>query len=145
MKKEIKKIALSIFSIMILLVPIITLASTYSGTLSMSSGSLHEGKSRNYNSSNHRIDIQVDSVDSDSVNKLVIALGSPKFLGGINVQSRKVTNLHIYSTVRTDMGSIGSGNKVYGFGTHANAYSNTGGTGTVYGGFYSSNVIMTSY
>lgn len=145
MKKKIKKIALSIFSIMILLVPIITLASTYSSTLSMSSGSLHEGKSRNYNSSNHRIDIQVDSVDSDSVNKLVIALGSPKFLGGINVQSRKVTNLHIYSTVRTDMGSIGSGNKVYGFGTHANAYSNTGGTGTVYGGFYSSNVIMTSY
>jgi len=145
MKKKIKKIVLGSFLIAILLMPIITFASTYTSMLSMSSGSLHEGTARNYNSSKHRIDIQVDSVESNSINKLVIALGSPKFLGGINVQSRKVTNLYPRSTVRTEMGSIGSGNKVYGFGTHANAYSNVGGTGTIYGGFYSSKVVMSSY
>lgn len=145
MKKKIKKIVLGIILVAVLLIPVVTFASTHTSWLSMSSGSLHEGTSRYYDSSNHRIDIQVDSVDSNSINKLVIALGSPKFLGGINVQSRKVTNLYVRSTVRTEMGSIGSGNKVYGFGTHANAYSNVGGTGTVYGGFYSSKVVMRSY
>lgn len=144
MKKKIMNFTIGVIVFALVAIPTFVFASSYTSTLSISANSQVQGAERSYNSSNHSISIRVDQLDPETTPKLVIVLGTKKLLGGINMQSRKVVNTSLNATINQSMGSVGSGKKVYGFGTKANYYGSESDPNTAYAGLYSGQVIMSS-
>lgn len=147
MKKKIIVLGL----IALLLSPVIAFAATnvsnsYTNYLHLPPNVQVEGKSRSYQYSNHKIDIDIEKIYDAALEKRVIISLNKKNLIGSSQKKRVTIAYELGGAIHEELGNHGKGNFWYGFGSYDYALMDGGnGHGAAYAGIDTQNVTMTSY